>query len=1380
MRLFAVLFVLLFAPRGFAEEAPEILVLLHDSGRIERYDSNNGKHMGTLLTGLPPANQILNDADGRLLISTGKPGEKGTVLRYDPGNGGSVETLIDVPEGYGGQLFRASGMVFQNGSLLVASQGDGRIKRYSYPKGVWEEDVAFTTPGSVTQIAIAQDRLFLTDFASQAVRRAPFVADATVAPVWANQAGHSPWGLAIEVNGVAYWSTSGNRILRTADSGTTEWAGSSGELATPIGLCVGPDHTLYCASLFGKVTVWSLQDPEKGILLRTIGGDEMQSPISVIVSPSISETTYHYQPVDVSQVTPEKVEYFEAKIRPLLQTHCLECHGPDLQEGGLRLDSHQAWRRGGKTGAVIVPGKPQESLLVRAVQYLDKDLQMPPEHPMSAADVAALEHWIATGAIDPREATSSLPPASVSAGADPWEEEFQERLDWWSLKPLSSAEPPWTADALWGRNPVDRFLKTALSNAGLEPSAPADPATLVRRMSLVVTGLPPAPELHDEFLVRWEQDSDSAVEWLADRLLASPHFGERFARHWMDAARYTDTYGYEWDNPAKGSWEYRDYLIRAFNSDVGYDALVREQIAGDLLPAPRINEADQLNESLIGPMFYHLGEHRHGSSLAFNGIHQEMVNNKIDAFSRVFLATSVACARCHNHKLEAISQKDYYSLGAVFITPRWSSRPIDSPARYESSVEQLASLREKIRQRLALKWQGTQFDAEQWVPLVESLVQSPAIEDVRWPLWMATRKDKSPAEQWMEMLDRIRSETAARTEANRPFQTLMDFSAQDLPNGWVMEGAGFETGRVSDGTLLISLDGDNAVNRLLHQGIHSNALSSKLPGVLRMPPQHEVPGKFTSVLLAGEEYSGTLVLDENSFQNETVAFLKQPDPAWRSYADAALINGVTRVTIDFATSLLNANFPPRTGLAPGLPNNDLGYDKRSWLSILKIVTHESGGTPQSELPHLNSLAATSGDAASDDAARGDLPSSESELQSRMNTWLEGPVRRWCSNQLQTGDVDLMNWLLANGLLSCRLADDPELKTLVEDYRRIESSMPFPRAVNSMDERETQKARLYFNIRGNVDAPGELIPPDFLSMFANRNTVANSANSGRLELAESLLAPDHPLTSRVYANRLWQWVFGRGLVATPDDFGHLGDRPSNPELLDWLARELMRQNWSTKSIVRMLLTSQAFRQGGHAESAALQRDPANRLLHHFATRRMEAEAIRDALLFVSGRLDQQLYGRPINPPRLVEDGSKRLYSGPIDGNGRRSLYLTMSIMDPPKFLTTFDLPDLKLPSGKRNVTNVPAQALLMLNDPFVHQMAQFWGASLVKEEDADVETRVRRMFLRAFSRIPAPDELRQWCDFVDQLRSGTPVMSDEIVWKEIAHTMFNSPEFIYFR
>ena len=197
----------------------------------------------------------------------------------------------------------------------------------------------------------------------------------------------------------------------------------------------------------------------------------------------------------------------------------------------------------------------------------------------------------------------------------------------------------------------------------------------------------------ERFCRNGRRDETAAYERLVDELLASPHFGERFARHWMDVVRYTDTYGYESDNPAKGAWEYRDYLIRAFNDDVGFDQLVREQLAGDLLPEPRIDRELGINESAIGPMFYHLGEHRQGGSLMFNGVHQQMVDNKIDAFSKAFLALTVACARCHDHKLEAVSQRDYYALAAVFMTPRWTSRVIDAPGKNDAAIARLKELR---------------------------------------------------------------------------------------------------------------------------------------------------------------------------------------------------------------------------------------------------------------------------------------------------------------------------------------------------------------------------------------------------------------------------------------------------------------------------------------------------------------------------------------------------------------------------------------------------------------------------------------------------------------------------------------------------------------
>jgi hypothetical protein len=282
------------------------------------------------------------------------------------------------------------------------------------------------------------------------------------------------------------------------------------------------------------------------------------------------------------------------------------------------------------------------------------------------------------------------------------------------------------------------------------------------------------------------------------------------------------------------------------------------------------------------------------------------------------------------------------------------------------------------------------------------------------------------------------------------------------------------------------------------------------------------------------------------------------------------------------------------------------------------------------------------------------------------------------------------------------------------------------------------------------------------------------------MAEYLTSHDNPQTARVYVNRVWQWVFGTGIVATSSDFGKLGDRPSHPELLDWLAIQFMDEGWSTKTLIRQLVLSQTFRQSGLVSPAAAERDPADRLLHHYPTRRLEAEEIRDSLLAVSGRLNRQFGGAPIRPVRSVEDPAKRLFSGPLGGNGRRSIYLEMSIMDPPKFLVGFNLPDLKLPAGKRDVTNVPAQALILLNDAFVLASAKSWADQLLQDSSATPADRVRGMFIRALGRQPNDHELIRWTAAATELSKSADVLSDHDAWTELAHAMFNTKEFVYYR
>jgi hypothetical protein len=1069
------------------------------------------------------------------------------------------------------------------------------------------------------------------------------------------------------------------------------------------------------------------------------------------------------------------LEFFESRIRPVLVKHCFECHSSASTElkGELLVDFRDGLRKGGETGAAIVPGKPGESLLLAALRY--ESFEMPPSGKLPPRVIADFEKWIRDGAIDPRDKA----PTAEEAAGESWKAQLAERSRWWSLQPPNQVSPPNVTDQTWSKEPVDRFVKAALDEVGLAPASPAEAEVLLRRLSFVLTGLPPKPARVKSFPTEFAKYPEAALDNLVDDLLASPHLGERFARHWMDVVRYTDTYGYEWDSPAKGSWEYRDYLIRAFNDDVGFDQLIREQIAGDLLP-PRINEQAGVNESLIGPMFYHMGEHRHGSSLDFNGIHQDMVNNKIDAFSKAFLAMTVACARCHDHKLDAIAQADYYALAGVFMSPRWTPRVIDAPGKNDTSIAELKKLRSEIRTQLAELWQSKnetlQPSLQKWVGENAAALAKSKMEDVSYPLSrVATATDATIQDVWTKLVTEWKTTREARLTANQKnFNVLSDFSEPGFPAGWTTEGDGIAHGFVDHGTPLVSLDRDQLIAGLLPRGYHTHAVSSKLPGAIRLPPQSTVPGKFVSFNLRGAEWSGYLVTPQNAFQSEKVKFL---DPKigtlqWLSIGDNGMKNGVTRVLTEVVTASLNANFPPRTGLARAgavaLPNNDEGFDKRSWFSVTGIVTHDGGGTPQDTLDAFASL------------FEPQPPTTVDEAWQRLAGWLTEANRRWATGEASAADVQILNWLLQKKLLPNERKDAPAIAALVKQYREIESRIAFPRTANSMDEREVAPLDYRLNVRGDPDRDGPVIPRDFLTIFSGKHDVAKSTRSGRLELARYLSSPDNPQTARVFVNRVWHWVFGRGIVGTPSDFGKLGDRPSHPELLDWLARKFMEEGWSTKKLLRRLVLSQAFRQSGTVSQAASDLDPANRLLHHYPTRRLEAEAIRDNLLAVSGRLDPQLFGRPINPPRPAEDGAKRLYSGPLDSNGRRSLYMKMSIMEPPKFLVCFNLPDLKLPTGRRDITNDPAQALAMLNNPLVVQLAGHWATELVKDGHTSPADRVREMFVLALGRPPSDSELLRWTAAVGEFSQADDPMKDQTAWEELAHSLFNTKEFIYYR
>jgi len=1059
------------------------------------------------------------------------------------------------------------------------------------------------------------------------------------------------------------------------------------------------------------------------------------------------------------------LEHFEKRIRPVLVEHCYDCHSAAAKEvkGGLVVDHRDGLRSGGDSGPAIVPGKPAESLLIAALKH--DGLVMPPKKKLSAVVVSDFETWIEQGAVDPRDEATNPQVANEQARAD----QYNHRRAWWSLQPIRKSGVPDVRHGDWPADEIDRFLLARLEAAQLLPSEPADPTTLVRRLSFALTGLPPTPDDIDEFLA---DASPDAWERLVDRGLASPHFGERWARHWMDIVRYTDTYGYEWDIPAKGAWRYRDYLIRAFNADVPFDQLIREQLAGDLLTSPRINDVEQINESLIGPMFYQLGEKRHGDSSEFDGIHQEMLDNKVDACSKAFLALTVSCARCHDHKLDAVLQTEYYAIGGSFMSSRWVANTVDLPSRHAGWVQQLRQLKAELKPLLVTQWQHD-LQATTGETLRErrkaSGEKEPAIEDPLsvWSAMLVGEAAGKPFEEtWAAWLASFQAERKTRQEKNAgQFTVLADFR-DGVPPGWSVDGVGLRD-ITPRGDFTVTLNGDQAVGQILPGGLFTFADSPRLNGTLRSPLLNSLePGQLSFEVCGGEFAARRSVID-NAFLCEKQAYLNQKHVAWQMM-DVFGSMRYRHIYHEFATKASNPNFPPRWGLGPLLSEEQMS-DPTSRLGITQVVHPQAAFTPVDELSLIQRL------------TDGPAPASLDELAKKYVTVGLNVLERWSAGKMDDDDVRLLNWLIEQNLISNR-RDIPGTAELVDRYRDVERRMPAPWTVNGMAEIDPGFDLPLLN-RGEYDQFGAPVPRGFVQALDASPQGYGVPTSGRLELAEAIASPRNPLTSRVMVNRVWHWLFGTGLVATPSDFGHAGDLPSHPQLLDRLASDFSEEQWSLKRTVRRIVNSRVWRQSSRTTEAALAADPANRWLHHYPLRRLEAEAIRDALLVTSGRFDAALYGEPINPFRTNEDAMKRLFTGPVDGNGRRSIYAKVTIMEPPKFLAAFNQPAPKIPTGLRDITNTPAQALVLLNDPLVKQQAEYWAVHLVQGGESQPELRIAEMFRAALGRPPSSEEMERWTSAARELAtlhqvSGDQWLTSVPVWTDLAHALFNTKEFLY--
>ncbi len=1082
----------------------------------------------------------------------------------------------------------------------------------------------------------------------------------------------------------------------------------------------------------------------------------------------------------------EALEFFEKEVRPVLAGHCYDCHGPRMQQGGLRLDSRESVLKGGTRGPAVVEGDPDSSWLMKAVRH--QELEMPPAGQLSPQQIASLEGWIAMGVPWPEP----TPVRGVSAGED----EFYAKMlrEHWSFQPLTEPQAPASPSGFSG-HAVDWFIRKGLVAKGLEPAPPSGRRTLARRLSLVLTGLPPKAEEVDRFV---RDPSADAYERLVDHLLASPHYGERWARHWMDLVRFGETYGYEWNYELLAPWRYRDYLIRAFNQDLPFDQLVREHVAGDLLEQPRLDPHLGINESIAGAAFFRLGEMGHDDCVKFREIRTDVVDNQIDTLTKAFQGLTVACARCHDHKLDPIPNEDYYALYGILTSSRQVARTLDTGDSHARAKEGLKRLKPLIRKELAKHWiqqceqipgyllaaqatqerrastppEATELDPkklERWRQVL--LQESVDPEGILFP-WAAIscEIDLSPRglqAAWSKLDAYYEREIRDRNEFNRNnFLNFGDFRSGSL-EGWHPDGIGVKGGTAAGGGLTISTESSRVLSGILPSGLYTHSLSQRLNGALRSPylPKDK---KFVSLRLMGGKLAARRTIVDQCILGDDYRVLENDDLSWIKipikYREEPF-----PVYIELVTKDGNPRLPERPGFMKGYKPEDMN-DSGSYFGISRAVLHDIEEPPRETLAHMARL------------FQGSPPRSARELARRYGAAWRRALTAWSKGRATDEDVRWIGWLIRNDLLDNTQALSPRLNRLVSAYRALEARLSKPQVISSMADIDPGYDVPLLE-KGDAKRPGDPVARGYLTMLKASGQTFRASGSGRRELAEIIASADNPLTARVMVNRLWHHVFGRGIVPTVDDFGRFGEKPSHPQLLDYLASRFVRNGWSIKRLLRLLVVSETFRQSSRPSVLAGKVDPENRSLQHYPLRRLEAEAIRDAILAASGRLEPRLYGPSIQPFRNDPKDYRKLLSGPLDGNGRRSIYLKVTRMEGPPFLELFDFPAPSVTRGRRDRTNVPSQALAMLNDSFVVGQAGYWADRLLADAGESAEDRLRRMFQQALGRSPDAMELNRFRKSVLQLSalhgvSEENILGSQKVWKDVAHALFNLKELIY--
>lgn len=1257
-----------------------------------------------------------------------------------------------------------------------------------------------------------------------------------------------------------------------------------------------------------------------------------------------------------------QIEFFENQIRPLLAKHCFECHSRKAKrlEAGLYLDSRAGVLRGGDSGAAIVPGDPEESLLISAVNY--DSFEMPPKGKLKPAEVALLSKWVKMGAPWPKESES--PPPLASHDID-WRKRKQEH---WSWQPIAEVAPPAVKHQSWPRNPVDQFVLSRLEEKGLLPAAAADRRTLIRRLYFDLIGLPPSREDVREFVA---DQSPEAYENLVDRLLENKHFGEKWARHWMDLVRYAETHGHEFDYPIHHAYRYRDYLIRAFNADVPYNQFVTEHIAGDLLQNPRRHPVEGYNESVIGTGFWFLGEAVHAPT-DVRGDEAIRIDNQINVFSKAFLGLTVGCTRCHDHKFDPIPTEDYYALTGFLQSSRRQEAMLDPHQRIRQAADKIRELRRQADQRLVSSVEGSKLDGGRFAKYL--LAAAEAIRQGRSAA--ANSGDASLADLVFDDFERdnydgwtVTGDAFGDAPATGTFpgqQPVSGFAGGRLVNSW--KGSDSHQGTMTSREFPIKHDfinllvgggfheGTTCVNLLVDGKVVRTAVGKGNTDREKLSPRswdvREFRGRTAKIEIVDRATGGWghINVDQIVFSQRATASTDDrplpPDPqviasvAEARGLDAAKLKRWSEALLDPAlgeithpmhvwAKLMDAtaeNFPAQrdrllrelaaanqraasaenetelfedfhdglagwftTGQAfdgtatsgkhwdgssrreqfarPGVAHSGLtsprlhgvlrsptfelkhpsihyrlkakdvqirliidGYfmdvfngllfrdvtknnvntqgeyrwitqsgDLRNHLgrtAHIEIIDHGDGfaavdeirfsaGGPPPVAPHPVALSLLD---------RDDISSVENLAASYGKAW-ESAADRWQRESATAAETEWINWITNH-----RLQVDQEATTvddLAESIEAVEATIPQPVRVLAMTDGSGEDDRVH--IRGSHQNVGEVVPRRMLLAISGEQQPVIEDGSGRLELAKRVTDPSNPFVSRVLVNRLWHHLFGRGIVPSVDDFGLMGQPPTHPQLLDWLAADFVQNGWSVKHAIRRIVTSNTYRMSSKpgeprigspdsplvagsslaTSNRAEAVDPTNELFHRMPIRRLPAEAIRDAILTVSGRLDETMFG-PSVPVHLTSfmEGRGRPRSGPLDGNGRRSVYIEIRRNFLSPMMLAFDMPSPFSTMGRRSVSNVPAQSLILMNDPFVVEQAKRWAERVLAAEQ-NTPARIAAMFESAFARPPSDSQLAAIEAFIHQQAELYQTdANDPRVWTDVCHIVFNMKEFIY--